>query len=634
MFTSPRGMPQSMPAHTEPPPWVVVFPPAPKPRTPGSFSGAPSPRLRVQDVLRDAALMLRPTSDHPTSDRDARKGRPPPRVLRTRLDVDARAVLARITSDTPPGPGGWGGKMSLLDDSGRPQRLLSVFPTPSGTVPKSFLPEVQTTEEVAWKEQEKDIIAKVNESEDAAMDCLKGLISTAGSAVKKADAKEEIAMAKIELARLESESSASTVTPRRRRRNRVESRGSRRPEARPSDVANLADVAGMEEVSSSDEEEALLPTVAGPPRGVIAEEPPIASLVLPVVQGFLPSEAPAAAADANDDAYGLASHNDVEPAARLCHSQPGPSADRMQRLLTEGGDRDGRAGAQTAGAASTRRGGSVLGGGPLAEPLAEWPAYAVGAKEMTPLLRRVRFFKELPKEVLMTVAAWVEVQYVEPRSMLAEEGHWCHSFVMLYAGVLEASGSVYREQGPWHQLAPPPPPPKVGLDVPTTKGGGLMSIFTEPTAEEMAAEAKQQRVRNLASGHELPQPAVDGPHDSLQPILLHPGACFGEAAFATERLVHTCTVRTMQRCVRVLLVCCAPNPYILPTPTYTDIPTHRFTDPDPDADAESPTPTLVPILTAALTLALSQVRAPRAAPSDHAAERAPARPHGCERLAG
>ena len=46
------------------------------------------------------------------------------------------------------------------------------------------------------------------------------------------------------------------------------------------------------------------------------------------------------------------------------------------------------------------------------------------------------------------VADWFEVQCYEGGRVLAEEGTWCHSFVMLYEGTLEARGRVYRTNNP------------------------------------------------------------------------------------------------------------------------------------------------------------------------------------------
>ncbi|KOO53364.1 hypothetical protein Ctob_013562 [Chrysochromulina tobinii] len=45
-------------------------------------------------------------------------------------------------------------------------------------------------------------------------------------------------------------------------------------------------------------------------------------------------------------------------------------------------------------------------------------------------------------------------------------------------------------------------------------------------------------------GEALPVPTVSGEFDALEPVLLLPGAHFGEQAFFTEMRPHTCSVRT------------------------------------------------------------------------------------------
>ena len=53
------------------------------------------------------------------------KGRPPGGPTRTKLGTDSRAALARILSDTPPGPSGFGGQVMPL--SPHEEQLLAVF---------------------------------------------------------------------------------------------------------------------------------------------------------------------------------------------------------------------------------------------------------------------------------------------------------------------------------------------------------------------------------------------------------------------------------------------------------------------------------------------------------------------------
>ena len=466
--------------------WLKIQPAAPPRSARGTFRAVRSPRVTAQDILREAQSALRPTT---TTERGLRvpKGRPPntPMTPRTSLDVDARAVLARIVSDVPPGPRGFGGKMTYDGD------LLTLFP--AGTVPKKFLPEDEEEEE--RKAEEHDIVAKINHSEESAMDCLVGLLAKADETVTKAEKK--LAEDTPSMSRA-SDSFTLTKTDGSHTRGRRQSIMARNPGTLPtavSDVANLADLDDDADIKDNDAEEA-------------EEDVPAAPLVLPVVQASL----------SWDDKEGS---ND----GSLLHPLGRPSADRMQRVLDDG--------------LSSQ------------DEMIEWPQFGVPPNEILQLLRRVRFFRNMQFDNLSIAATWFEVQYLEPQTTVAEEGLWCHSFCMLYAGVVEARGTVYREPGRQH------PTSRSCFD--GTNGGSFnggsfnhrAGVPAEPPPQ--VEEAAAQRTEALANGMELPQPQVRGTHDVLQPILLHPGAHFGEAALATTLLPHTCSIRTMERCVLLVL---------------------------------------------------------------------------------
>ena len=107
-----------------------------------------------------------------------RKGRAPSLTKRTTLGTDARAFMARLTSDVPPGAAGFGSHVTTEGD------LLGLWS--GSTVPKRLLP---TEEELGEVVAAAAIIAKCNESEEAANDCLLSLMSQASKTMEKAESK-------------------------------------------------------------------------------------------------------------------------------------------------------------------------------------------------------------------------------------------------------------------------------------------------------------------------------------------------------------------------------------------------------------------------------------------------------------
>ncbi len=64
-------------------------------------------------------------------------------------------------------------------------------------------------------------------------------------------------------------------------------------------------------------------------------------------------------------------------------------------------------------------------------------------------------------------------------------------------------------------------------------------------ASLMTNDCFPHQVRSsLVTREALPVPTVSGEFDALEPVLLLPGAHFGEQAFCTEMRPHTCSVRT------------------------------------------------------------------------------------------
>jgi hypothetical protein len=164
------------------------------------------------------------------------------------------------------------------------------------------------------------------------------------------------------------------------------------------------------------------------------------------------------------------------------------------------------------------------------------------------LMKRVVFFKgayTAHADCRRTLASWFEVQYVEPFTTIAEEGHWCHSFVLLHTGALEARGAPLIASA------------RVGHGAAISGNRHIQAeggVDGRPLTKEERGLVRSslntndcfpQQVRSsLVTKEALPVPTVSGEFDALEPVLLLSGAHFGEQAFCTEMRPHTCSVRT------------------------------------------------------------------------------------------
>ena len=471
-----------------------IPPPAASPR--GFAAPTRSPRLTPRDVVSAART---------EAAGGQRKGRPPQMVTATRtaLNYEARAYLARATSDAPPRPDGFGGKTSA-DGS----QLVDVF---QGTVvPKNL--------ELTPEELEQREIAKVvNSSEEASLGCLSGILKQTEAAMSKAETamEAEAEKAKAAVAEMDERGPESFRPGIRagRGRRKKKSSNARRGAGGNEDDADSDDGDGDDDDDEGDDEEG-----AG-----LGKSKHWRNLPPPVFQGsaeYFPRAEPDEEADiATFDEYGELVVP-VAPALDL-----GPTADRMYRIVN----------------ADAAEASEVVG------PPSISPA------EIVTLMSRARFFREaeLQEDFLPVVADWFEVQCYDAGRVLAVEGTWCHSLVFLYSGTLEACGRVYRPMG-----ANPP------------RGAGLMGALSKPAKEGGRRLSKENDAVENAEGegddgeggeaaHALPQPQLVGTYDTLAPVLLHPGSYFGEAAMAgapgDARLPHTCTVRTLERCVLLSL---------------------------------------------------------------------------------
>ena len=271
--------------------------------------------------------------------------------------------------------------------------------------------------------------------------------------------------------------------------------------------------------------------------------------------------------------------------------------------------------------------------------LSEWPeVLPVTPDAIVALMKRVVFFKgayTAHADCRRTLASWFEVQYVEPFTTIAEEGHWCHSFVMLHTGALEARGApliasarvghgasisgnrhiqaeggvdgrplTKEERGlvrsslntndcfPHHQRGLVRSSLNTNDCFPHHKRGLVRSsldtndcfphhqrglVRSSLVTNDCFPHHKRGLVRSslvtndcfphhqrglvrsslntndcfphqvrssLVTREALPVPTVSGEFDALEPVLLLPGAHFGEQAFCTEMRPHTCSVRT------------------------------------------------------------------------------------------
>lgn len=155
----------------------------------------------------------------------------------------------------------------------------------------------------------------------------------------------------------------------------------------------------------------------------------------------------------------------------------------------------------------------------------------------------VRFFREaeMQEEILPLLAEWMEVQCWERDRILADEGSYCHSLVILHSGTLEARGRVHRTPGASAR----------GAALAKRQAAAAVAAGEVDPTERLSP--KTHPAYFGAYGTQLPQPRLLGPHDTLAPILLHPGAHFGEAALCGPHLPHTCSVRTVSRCTLLVL---------------------------------------------------------------------------------
>ena len=342
------------------------------------------------------------------------------------------------------------------------------------------------------EEREADAIqAMVNGSEEEALDCLTGLLKKTTSALDKAESRL------IEEKEKSTTNGSRTTSFKSKGRQRRRSLGGRM-DLGMSDVANMADVEDADVGWSDDDEdgdgvEGERDGGAGARGEGGGEER--AALIMPVAQGVaMPDELTDAAEG------GEAGGADGRPARNLSEVRPD---DRLRRIL--------------------------LGDAAGAEPLDTWPQkMAVPIPRIVACLRRVPFFRDshLQDEALAKIATWFEVQYYESLTAVAEEGRRCHSLYILYRGTLEARGALHdagKQRGRAHSRR---------------MRQGELDVVRPPAA---------------IGEDGLPQPTLQGPFESLQPLLLHGGAHFGEAALCSVTHPHTCSVRTVQRCVLLVL---------------------------------------------------------------------------------
>jgi hypothetical protein len=508
-----------------------------------------------------------------------RRGRAPKPMVRTSLGAEARALLARMASDQPPGPSGFGSKVSIDGE-----HLLALFG--GSKVPKWLEPTVEDTAHAS-------IMSIVNQSDEAAFKCLKSLITEASKSMEQAESKAKLVEEKRTKASRESydESVASVRGGRKRRSLLVGARGDDLRSSKDDaggDVANLADLVDiLEEHELSDEGDEgegrgydrrladggggggsagagagdgdgragrAAGGVAGGSSGAVAVPTPSwmsMPLVPPVTQGKGPEE------EEEEEEEEEGNHVRGRP-SRL-------ATGRLHRLI-EGSPIAGNGGG---GGALNHR---SLPNKAIEElrscgDLSEWPeVLPVTPDAIVALMKRVVFFKgayTAHADCRRTLASWFEVQYVEPFTTIAEEGHWCHSFVLLHTGALEARGAPLIASarvghgasisGNRHIQA------EGGVDGrPLTKEErGLVrsSLDTNDCfphhkrglvrSSLMTNDCFPHQVRSsLVTREALPVPTVSGEFDALEPVLLLPGAHFGEQAFCTEMRPHTCSVRT------------------------------------------------------------------------------------------
>ena len=407
-------------------------------------------------------------------------------------------MLARCNSDMPPRDEGFGGKVTT-DGS----RLVTVFP--GQTVPDRLQ---LSPEELAQRE----IAKMVNQGEEASLACLTSILKTADDSMNACEAAmaadaERAAKAVAEMDERGPESHRPGIRSTSRRRRRRKQSGKAGSDAADDDASDLDSV-----TSSTEGEDDI---EADGSSGAKQRHLPS-----PVVQGSEEhfrrlSEEELAPDEIVYDEYG-----------ELIPPPIGATSDRMHRIIKV--DADAPASEAAAEAAAL--------------DLAEHPWPAVSRADVIRLMRRAQFFRgaELQEELLPVVADWFELQQFEAGRLIAEEGTWCHSLILLFDGTLEARGRVFKTPGA---------APRFSRSSTKDLGASIGKSAGRDALEGLSAEAANSEGDETLS--QLPQPQLVGAYDTLAPILLHPGACFGEAALAGPpagpRLPHTCSVRTLER---------------------------------------------------------------------------------------
>ena len=504
----------------------------------GSTPRYPSPR----DVRRGAQQELR-------------KGRPPPPpqgAVRSTLDAASRAMLARRTSDRPPESNGFGSKVSM--DGATLVTLFDGVEVPKG---------LQLTEEE--KELRRIQMAVANGNEEESLGCLSGLLG--GMQKQIEDGEKKMNAAKVEAEKLQKAMDSQVQDSHRpgrrasrRKRNSPHKDGGA-AESEEADEEAGADEQDEEDGEESDddssnaEEDGERETADADADGEDKRDRKKLPLPPRVRQGFADLFVPRAedvGAGAYEEWPPEVQYDELGNASPIAKELLGPTCNRMRRLISTPTAIEQTAAHQQKQA---QRALSLAADGvePTSDPLEAldeddvyaWPE--VGQEEIVGLMRRIKFFRdaELQEDILPVVAEWFELQHWGPFLTIAEEGAWCHSFVILHSGCLEARGRVYRTDGA--AAAPSASSSAAAAVAPT-----LRKASTGEGAAPAAAAKDSSAAADEAAAL-LPQPQQVGPYEALAPVLLHPGAHFGEAALGGPRFPHTCSVRTLERCTLLVL---------------------------------------------------------------------------------
>ena len=498
-----------------------------------------SPRYSSpRDIIRDAARTLEHSQPIHLPQR---KGRPPPsNVVPTTLSAETRAMLARTNGDQPPRQEGFGAKVSA-DLS----EISTIFY--GTTIPKRL--EVSAIE----KEQRR-VAAMVNASEEESNACLLGLLGETSKAMDKAEAEMQLEKARQEkLAKEMKERQKESHRPgrrtgRARRRNKTASDGTGEQEGNANGDLDEGSGYGSDEGSYTSSTAEVGEEDAGEGGGAVGRRRHL-MMVPSVVQGFPDlharhiwrsdeeerkekgggeEEGEEEEEVVDDEEYLYDEDGEV-----LCdeYGEPlraekslGPTSDRMHRIL----DAHGETGWST-----------------------------VPQAEIIKMMKRIRFFREaeLQEDVYSSVAEWVEVQTWDPFMQIAQEGTWCHSFVILYSGTIEAQGRVYRAPGTTSNATQKGGKGGGGKGGSASQGGGSQGKRNDNggVAASQEPPGPPDPTRAARETSLLPVPQLVGPYETLAPVLLYPGASFGEASLAGARYPHTCSVRTLTRCTLLVL---------------------------------------------------------------------------------